>query len=151
MASVNKVILIGNLGADPEMRCAGNGDAICNLRLATSESWMDKGTGEKKESTEWHRVVLYRKLAEVANRYLKKGSKIYIEGRIRSRRWQDKEGVERTSTEIEAVAMNMLDGKPASAFEAAINVVPLGKPKTVPKTDRAIDRMPEFLDDTIPF
>ena len=151
MASVNKVILIGNLGADPEIRCAGNGDAICNLRLATSETWIDKSTGEKKESTEWHRVVLFRKLAEVADRYLKKGSRIYVEGKIKSRRWQDKEGVERTSTEIEAVAMNMLDGKPALDFGATSRVAPTDNQRTVPKADRAMERMPEFLDDTIPF
>lgn len=151
MASVNKVILIGNLGADPEMRCTGNGDAICNLRLATSETWMDKNSGEKKESTEWHRVVLFRKLAEVADRYLKKGSRIYVEGKIKSRRWQDKEGVERTSTEIEAVAMNMLDGKPASDFGAGSRGAPTGNQRVVAKAERTMERMPEFLDDTIPF
>ena len=151
MASVNKVILIGNLGADPEMRSTANGEAVCNLRLATSETWMDKNTGERKENTEWHRVVLFRKLAEVADRYLKKGSQIYIEGKIKSRRWQDKEGVERTSTEIEAVAMNMLDGKPASSAGSTSSIASTGNQRTATKTDRAIERMPEFLNDTIPF
>jgi single-strand DNA-binding protein len=151
MASVNKVILIGNLGADPEMRSTANGEAVCNLRLATSETWMDKNTGERKENTEWHRVVLFRKLAEVADRYLKKGSRIYIEGKIKSRRWQDKEGVERTSTEIEAVAMNMLDGKPASSAGSTSSIASTGNQRAAPKTDRAIERMPEFLNDTIPF
>lgn len=113
MASVNKVILVGNLGADPETRFMPNGDAVANIRLATTESWKDKASGEKKEITEWHRVVLYRKLGEIAGQYLKKGSAVYIEGRIRTRKWQDKEGQERYTTEIEANEMQMLGGKPA--------------------------------------
>ena len=111
MASVNKVILVGNLGADPETRYMPNGDAVANIRLATTESWKDKASGEKKEITEWHRVVLYRKLGEIAGQYLKKGSAVYIEGRIRTRKWQDKEGQERYTTEIEANEMQMLGGK----------------------------------------
>ena len=112
MASVNKVILVGNLGADPETRFIPNGDTVANIRLATTESWKDKASGEKKEITEWHRVVLYRKLGEIAGQYLKKGSAVYIEGRIRTRKWQDKEGQDRYSTEIEATEMQMLGGKP---------------------------------------
>jgi single-strand DNA-binding protein len=108
MASVNKVILVGNLGADPETRYMPNGDAVCNIRLATTESWKDKQSGEKKEITEWHRVVFYRKLAEIAGQYLKKGSQVYLEGRIRTRKWTDKEGQERYTTEIEANEMQML-------------------------------------------
>ena len=100
MASVNKVILVGNLGADPETRFMPNGDAVANIRLATTESWKDKASGEKKEITEWHRVVFYRKLAEIVGQYLKKGSAVYVEGRIRTRKWQDKEGQERYTTEI---------------------------------------------------
>jgi single-strand DNA-binding protein len=111
MASVNKVILVGNLGADPESRAMPNGDMVVNLRLATTESWKDKGTGEKKELTEWHRVVFYRKLAEIAAQYLKKGSQVYIEGRIRTRKWTDKEGQERYTTEIEANEMQMLGSR----------------------------------------
>ena len=111
MASVNKIILVGNLGADPETRFMPNGDAVANIRLATTESWKDKASGEKKEITEWHRVVLYRKLGEIAGQYLKKGSAVYIEGRIRTRKWQDKEGQERYTTEIEANEMQMLGGK----------------------------------------
>lgn len=111
MASVNKVILVGNLGADPETRYMPNGDAVTNIRLATTESWKDKASGEKKEITEWHRVVFYRKLAEIAAQYLKKGSSVYIEGRIRTRKWQDKEGQERYTTEIEATEMQMLGGR----------------------------------------
>jgi single-strand DNA-binding protein len=108
MASVNKVILVGNLGADPETRYTASGDAICNVRLATTESWKDKNSGEKREITEWHRVVFYRKLAEIAGQYLRKGSQVYIEGRIKTRKWQDKEGQDRYTTEIEATDMTML-------------------------------------------
>jgi single-strand DNA-binding protein len=111
MASINKVILIGNLGADPEMRATASGEAICNLRLATTEKWKDKATGEARETTEWHRVVLYRRLAEIAGEYLKKGSSIYVEGRLRTRKWQDKDGNERTTTEIECNELKMLGGK----------------------------------------
>lgn len=108
MASVNKVILVGNLGADPESRYMPNGDAVCNVRLATTESWKDKSSGEKKEITEWHRVVFYRRLAEIAGQYLKKGTPVYVEGRIRTRKWQDKDGQDRYTTEIEATEMQML-------------------------------------------
>ena len=112
MASVNKWIGIGNLGADPETKYMPNGDAVTNIRIACTESWKDKSTGEKKESTEWVRIVFYRKLAEIAGQYLKKGSPVYVEGRIRTRKWQDKEGQERYTTEIEANEMQMLGGKP---------------------------------------
>jgi len=110
-ASVNKVILVGNLGNDPESRFMTNGDAVCNVTIATSESWKDKNTGEKKEATEWHRVVFYRKLAEIAAQYLKKGSSVYIEGALKTRKWQDKDGVDRYTTEIVASEMKMLGGK----------------------------------------
>ena len=115
MASVNKVILVGNLGADPETRFMPNGDAVANVRLATTESWKDKATGEKREITEWHRVVFYRKLAEIVGQYLKKGSAVYVEGRIRTRKWQDKEGQERYTTEIEANEMQMLGGRSSAS------------------------------------
>ncbi|WP_126446681.1 single-stranded DNA-binding protein [Sulfuricystis multivorans] len=108
MASVNKVILVGNLGADPEIRYLPNGDAVTNIRLATTESWKDKNTGERKEMTEWHRVVFYRKLAEIAGQYLKKGSQVYVEGRLRTRKWQGQDGQDRYTTEIEANEMQML-------------------------------------------
>lgn len=111
MASVNKVILVGNLGADPETRFMPSGDPICNLRLATTDSYKDKASGEKKESTEWHRVVMFGRLAEIAGQYLKKGSQVYIEGRIQTRKWQDKEGQDRYSTEIIASEMKMLGKK----------------------------------------
>lgn len=115
MASVNKVILVGNLGADPETRFMPNGDAVANIRMATTESWKDKATGEKKEITEWHRVVFFRKLAEIVGQYLKKGSAVYIEGRIRTRKWQDKDGQERYTTEIEANEMQMLGGRSSAS------------------------------------
>lgn len=108
MASVNKVILVGNLGADPETRYMPNGDAVTNVRLATTDSWKDKASGEKKEITEWHRVVFYRRLAEIAGEYLRKGSSVYVEGCIRTRKWQDKDGQDRYTTEIEATEMQML-------------------------------------------
>ncbi|HWS11822.1 MAG TPA: single-stranded DNA-binding protein [Rhodocyclaceae bacterium] len=111
MASVNKVILVGNLGADPETRYMPSGDAIANIRLATTDSWKDKATGEKKEATEWHRVAFFGKLAEIAGQYLRKGSQVYIEGRIRTRKWQDKDGQDRYTTEIVADTMQMLGSR----------------------------------------
>ena len=119
MASVNKVILVGNLGADPESRFAPSGDAVCNIRVATTESWKDKQTGEKKESTEWHRVGFYGKLAEIAGQYLKKGSQVYIEGSLRTRKWQDKDGQDRYTTEIRGDVMKMLGGRPEGQQQAA--------------------------------
>jgi single-strand DNA-binding protein len=112
MASVNKVIIVGHLGRDPETRYMPNGEAVTNCAIATSESWKDKQTGEKKEQTEWNRVTFYRKLAEVAGQYLKKGSLVYIEGKLQTRKWTDKDGVERYTTEIIADSMQMLGGGP---------------------------------------
>ena len=108
---INKVILVGNLGADPETKYGPSGDAITNLRIATSESWTDKNTGQKQERTEWHRVVIFKKLAEIAAEYLRKGSQVYIEGSLRTRKWQDKEGRDQYTTEIVASEMQMLGGK----------------------------------------
>jgi len=108
---INKVILIGNLGADPEVRYMPTGGAVANITVATSESWNDKATNEKKEQTEWHRVVIYQRLAEIAGEYLRKGSKVYIEGKLRTRKWQDQQGVERFTTEIIANELQMLDGR----------------------------------------
>ncbi|MDR2636833.1 MAG: single-stranded DNA-binding protein [Zoogloeaceae bacterium] len=155
MASVNKVILVGNLGADPETRYSASGDAICNIRLATSESWKDKQTGERRENTEWHRVVFYRKLAEIAGQYLKKGSQVYIEGRIRTRKWQDKDGNDRYSTDIEATEMTML-GKREGAGESQFSAPPANHPAAAPSPagggggakKPAFD---DFGDDDIPF
>ncbi len=111
MASVNKVIIIGNLGKDPETRFIPNGDQTTTITVATTDIWKDKQTGEKKEATEWHRVVFWRKLAEIAGQYLKKGSPVYIEGALKTRKWTDKDGVERYTTEIVADQMQMLGRK----------------------------------------
>lgn len=108
---INKVILIGNLGQDPEVRFTPSGTAVANLSLATSDSWMDRQTGQRQERTEWHRVVMFNKLAEIAQQYLKKGSKLYVEGRIQTRKWQDQNGQDRYSTEIVANNMEMLDSR----------------------------------------
>ena len=108
---LNKVMLIGNLGADPEVRYTAGGSAIANIRLATAESWRDKETGDMQERTEWHRVAFFGRLAEIAAEYLKKGSQVYIEGRIQTRKWNDKDGTERYSTEIVANDMQMLGGR----------------------------------------
>lgn len=113
MASVNKVILVGNLGADPETRYLPSGDAVANIRLATTDRYKDKASGEFKELTEWHRVAFFGRLAEIVNEYLKKGSSVYIEGRIRTRKWTDQSGQERYSTEIVADQMQMLGGRGA--------------------------------------
>ncbi|TDN68446.1 single-stranded DNA-binding protein [Paraburkholderia sp. BL10I2N1] len=114
MASVNKVILVGNLGADPEVRYLPSGDAVANIRLATTDRYKDKTSGEMKEATEWHRVSFFGRLAEIVNEYLKKGSSVYIEGRIRTRKWQAQDGTDRYSTEIVAEQMQMLGGRGGS-------------------------------------
>jgi single-strand DNA-binding protein len=111
MASVNKVILIGNLGRDPEVRYTPNGAAVCNLRLATTRNWKSRDSGEKQEETEWHSVVLYDRQAEVAGEYLKKGRPVYIEGRLKTRKWQDKDGNDKYTTEIIADSMQLLGGR----------------------------------------
>lgn len=108
---VNRVIIIGNLGNDPEVRYMPTGGAVANITVATSESWTDKQTNEKKEHTEWHKVVFHGRLAEIAGEYLRKGSKVYVEGKLKTRKWQDQQGVERYTTEIIANEMQMLDGK----------------------------------------
>jgi single-strand DNA-binding protein len=112
---INKVILIGNVGQDPETRYMPNGKAVTNLRVATSESWKDKQTGEQREQTEWHSIVMYDRLAEIAAEYLRKGSQVYIEGKLRTRKWQDKEGRDRYTTEIQANEMQMLGGRAGGA------------------------------------
>jgi len=130
---VNKVILIGNLGTDPEVRYMPSGGAVANISIATSESWKDKTTGEKQERTEWHKVVMYGRLGEIAGEYLKKGSKVYVEGRIQTRKWQGQDGQDRYTTEIIANEMQMLDGRGgASNFSpdmGASNSMPQGMPQ----------------------
>lgn len=158
MASVNKVILVGNLGKDPEVRYMTNGDAVANVTIATSDSWKDKATGEKKESTEWHRVVFYRKLAEIVSQYLKKGSQVYIEGRIRTRKWQDKEGQERYTTEIEAEEMKMLGSRQNAASSSGGEAeyggsMPSSGAAGAPRGAAPGKKTPSFedMDDDIPF
>ena len=151
---VNKVILIGNLGRDPEMRYTPSGLAVANVTVATSESWKDKQSGEMQERTEWHRVVFYQRLAEIVGEYLRKGSKVYVEGRLQTRKWQDKTtGQDRYSTEIIADNMQMLDSKgggganaDAGSYEkpsAANNNANAGAPEAAPAL--------ESFDDDIPF
>lgn len=111
MASINKVIIIGNLGRDPEVRFMPNGTAVCNLAVATTRSWKDKQSGDKMEETEWHRVSLFDRLAEIAGEYLKKGSPVYIEGRLKTRKWQDKDGKDNYTTEIMAESLQLLGGR----------------------------------------
>lgn len=115
MASVNKVILVGNLGKDPDVRYLPDGGAVVNLALATSSSWKDKTTGEKREETEWHRIVIYGRLAEIAGEYCKKGRSVYIEGRLKTRKWQDQSGVDKYTTEIIADQMQLLGGREGAA------------------------------------
>ena len=116
--SLNKVILIGNLGRDPEVRYMPNGEAVCNFSIATSETWNDRQTGQRQERTEWHNITLYRRLAEVAGQYLKKGSQVYIEGRIQSRKYTGKDGIERTAYDIIGSEMKMLGGRQSSGSSA---------------------------------
>ena len=118
MASVNKVILVGNLGRDPEVRYMPNGEAVCNFSIATTDSWKDKA-GAKQERTEWHNIVMYRKLAEIAGEYLKKGRPVYVEGRLQTRKWQTKEGQDRYTTEIIADQMQMLGGREGGGSNAS--------------------------------
>ncbi len=146
MASVNRAILVGNLGADPETRYLPSGDAICNLRLATTDRTKDKATGEYKEVTEWHRVVFFGKTAETANQYLTKGKQIYVEGRIRTNKWQDKDGNERYTTEIVGNEMKMLGSKSDSGERQTqpARTAPAASPSRPAAA-------PTFDDDDIPF
>jgi len=144
MASVNKVILIGNLGKDPETRYMSNGHAVTNITLATTDTWKDNN-GEKQEKTEWHRITFYRKLAEIAGEYLKKGRSVYIEGRLETRKWTDKQGIERYTTDIIATDMKMLGGKPQGQ-QSESNSTP-AKAGASGGNDGGFDDM----DDDIPF
>lgn len=144
---INKVILIGNLGRDPEIRYMPNGTAVAQVSLATSESWKDKQTGEQQERTEWHRLVMYARLGEIAGEYLRKGSKIYAEGRLQTRKWQDKAGVERYTTEIVVENMQMLDSKGGSGHGAE-NSAPHAATSEVPRPEATAA---ESFDDDIPF
>jgi len=121
---VNKVIIIGNCGQDPEVKYMPNGNAVANVTVATSESWKDKNTGEQQTKTEWHRVVFFRRLAEIVGEYVKKGSKIYVEGRLQTRKWQDKDGQDRYTTEIVAEQMQMLDSRGSVDSASAVAPTP---------------------------
>jgi len=148
---VNKVILIGHLGQDPQSRAMPSGKAVVNLRVATTEGWRDKQTGENKEATEWHNVVMFDRLAEIAAEYLRKGSHIYVEGRIRTRKWQDKEGHDRYSTEIIANEMQMLGGRGSSerSAGAAADRAPQRNEESAARAEPA--GVAESFDDDIPF
>lgn len=151
MASVNKVILVGRLGKDPETRYMPNGDAVTNITLATSETWKDKN-GEKQEKTEWHRVTFYRKLAEIAGEYLKKGSMAYVEGRLETRKWTDKAGVEKYTTEIIANEMQMLSSRNSgggNTFEV-VDREPSSSGAAKPAAKKTGGEFDDFEDD-IPF
>lgn len=147
--SLNKVILIGRLGRDPECRYLPNGDAVCNFSVATSESWKDQ-SGQKKERTEWHAITMYRKLAEIAAQYLKKGSQVYIEGRIQSRKYTGKDGIERTAFEIIGSEMKMLDSKSSGGVEPH-TPAPLPTPQPVKRQAPPQAVPQDEIDDSIPF
>lgn len=155
MAGVNKVIIIGHLGNNPEMRSFHNGDKVANLSVATSERWQDKQSGEWKEVTEWHRIVLFSRLAEIAGQYLKKGSQVYVEGKLKTRKWQDQQGQERYLTEIQGLSLQMLDSKqdtqnapqtPPPQATTANNAYAKAKQSGIPKTPPKND-----FDDDMPF
>lgn len=150
MASVNKVIIVGNLGKDPETRYAPSGDAICNITVATTETWKDRQSGEKKESTEWHRIVFFGKLAEIANQYLRKGSQVYVEGRLQTRKWQDKDGQDRYTTEIRGDEMKMLGGRSEGAA-APDNPRPRQAPEQKPAAQSSGGGFGDFDNSDIPF
>jgi single-strand DNA-binding protein len=139
---VNKVIVIGNLGQDPETRYMPSGSAVTNLRIATNESWKDKQTGEQKDRTEWHSVAMFGKLAEIAAEYLRKGSQVYIEGKLRTRKWQDKQGNDRYTTEIVADEMQMLGGRSGGGAPAMADPAGASAPQR---------SSPDDFDDDIPF
>ena len=151
MASVNKVIIVGNLGRDPETRYLPSGEAVTNISVATTDTWKDKTSGEKKELTEWHRVAFFGRLAEIAGEYLKKGSQVYVEGSLRTRKWQDKEGKDRYTTEIRADVMQML-GSRAGAGEPRGEPAPKGEGAAKPA---AAAKKPagkfDDMEDDIPF
>ena len=143
---VNQVILVGNLGRDPEVRYMPSGNAVANVTLATTESWKDKQTGEKQERTEWHNVVFYSRLAEIAGEYLKKGSQVYVEGSLRTRKWQDKSGNDRYTTEIIASDMQMLGGRGGSTGYAASDAAP-----PMAEQSASTGAAEQDFDDDIPF
>nr|DAM33038.1 MAG TPA: Single strand binding protein [Bacteriophage sp.] len=149
MAGINKVIIVGNLGNDPEIRTMPTGEQVANITVATSESWTDKNSGEKKTQTEWHRIVLYRRLAEIAAQYLHKGSQVYVEGRLKTRKWQDNNGQDRYTTEIQGDNLQMLGGRQ----DAAQNQPPKQQDKQQKTQSKPQQSEPpvDAFDDDIPF
>jgi single-strand DNA-binding protein len=149
---INKVILVGNLGNDPETRFLPSGGAVTNVSLATSRTWKDKNTGEPQEQTEWHRVVFFNRLGEIAGEYLKKGSKVYVEGSLRTNKWQDKDGIDRYTTEIIGNEMQMLDSKGGSGdySQNTPSPKPASSGQPAPKVTQVENGMDDFEDD-IPF
>ena len=168
MAGINKVIIVGRLGNDPDIRTMPNGEAVANISVATSETWTDKNTGERRETTEWHRIVFYRRQAEVVGEYLRKGSQVYVEGRLRTRKWQDQNGQDRYTTEIQGDVMQMLDSRNAGNQGGDYGYAPqsapqqysqqpsyqsqsaprqTAKPTSAPQPEPAMDS----FDDDIPF
>lgn len=168
MAGINKVIIVGRLGNDPEIRTMPNGEAVANISVATSETWTDKNTGERRETTEWHRIVFYRRQAEVVGEYLRKGSQVYVEGRLKTRKWQDQNGQDRYTTEIQGDVMQMLDSRNAGNQGGDYSYAPqsapqqysqqpsyqsqptprqTAKPTSAPQPEPAMDS----FDDDIPF
>ena len=150
---VNKVILVGNLGRDPEVRYSPSGAAIANVTIATSEGWKDKQTGEMQERTEWHRVVFFSRLAEIAGEYLRKGSQIYIEGRLQTRKWQDKEGQDRYTTEVVANELQMLGsrGGGSGQMQDSSNQFDQSAPSSAPAPSKPAAKNFDDFDDDIPF
>ncbi|WP_101774936.1 single-stranded DNA-binding protein [Pasteurella oralis] len=153
MAGVNKVIIVGNLGNNPEIRTMPNGDLVANISVATSEAWNDKQTGERREVTEWHRIVFYRRQAEICEQYLKKGSKVYVEGKLRTRKWQDQNGQDRYTTEIQGDVLQMLDSRQDSQpQQAQVNTqAPQNNAYANAKAGKPVQQVDNFEEDNIPF
>ena len=158
MAGINKVILVGNLGNDPDVRTMPNGDAVTKISVATSESWNDKNTGERREVTGWHSIVFYRRQAEVAGEYLRKGSKVYVEGRLKTRKWQDQNGQDRYTTEIQGDVLQMLDSRSdrqsggyAPAAQPTYPSQAQSAPRATPASKPAAEAPMDNFDDDIPF
>lgn len=148
---VNKVIIVGNLGQDPEVKYMPSGQAVCNISVATTDSWNDKSSGEKQERTEWHRVVFFRRLAEIVGEYLHKGSQVYIEGRLQTRKWQDKSGADHYTTEIVANEMQMLGGRSSGGGGGSFDAPPTEQEFGSSAPSKTAATTAEEFDDDIPF
>ncbi|HED4436876.1 TPA: single-stranded DNA-binding protein [Pasteurella multocida] len=154
MAGVNKVIIVGNLGSDPDVRTMPNGEAVAKISVATSESWIDKNTNERKTQTEWHSIVFYRRQAEICGQYLKKGSKVYVEGRLKTRKWQDQNGQDRYTTEIQGDVLQMLDSRQDSQQQQQQQPqaqAPQNNAYANAKAGKPVQQADNFEEDNIPF